>query len=86
MSKIKGSDMLLQLDTTGSGNYTTIGGIQTSRLSIRRGDTDVTNQSSTGKWRELLEGAGIVAIDVSGSGVLDSAAPWSTLRSVMLMR
>ena len=83
MAKQKGSDMLLKLDTTGSGNYTTIGGIQTSRLSIRRGDTDVTNQSSTGKWRELLEGAGIVAIDVSGSGVLDSAAPWSTLRSVM---
>lgn len=84
MAKQKGSDMLLKLDTTGSGNYTTIGGIQTSRFNMRRGDVDVTNQGSSSKHRELLEGASIFSISISGSGVFDSAAPWSTLRSLMM--
>lgn len=84
MAKQKGSDMLLKLDTTGSGNYVTIGGIQSNRFNMRRGDVDVTNQGSASKHRELLEGASIFSISVSGNGVLDSAAPQSTLRSLMM--
>lgn len=84
MAKQKGSDMLLKLDTTGSGNYTTIGGIQSSRFNMRRGDVDVTNQGSASKHRELLEGASIFSVSVSGNGVLDSAAPWATLRALMM--
>ncbi len=83
MAKQKGSDMLLKIDTTGSLNFVTIGGIQNPRMSMRRGDVDVTHQGSPSKHRELLEGASIFSISVSGSGVLDSAAPWSTLRSIM---
>lgn len=84
MAKQKGSDMLLKLDTTGSGNYTTIGGIQGSRSNKRRGDVDVTNQGSPSKHRELLEGAGIFSQSISGNGVLDSAAPLPTLHSVFM--
>lgn len=82
MSKIKGSDMLLQMDTTGSGNYVTIGGIQGQRLSGRNPAVDVSNQGSSNKHRELLANAGIREMTVSGNGVLDTAAPTSTLMSV----
>lgn len=84
MAKQKGSDMLLKLDTTGSGNYTTIGGIQGQRVNSRRGDAEVTNQGSPSKHRELLEGAGIFSQSISGNGVLDSAAPTPTLHSVFM--
>jgi TP901-1 family phage major tail protein len=83
MAKQKGSDMLLKLDTTGSGNFVTILGIQNPRISIRVGDVEVTNQGSTSKFRELLEGAGIKSVTISGSGTFDSATPTSTLQSVM---
>lgn len=84
MAKQKGSDMLLKVDTTGTSNYVTVGGIQAARLSIRKDAVDVTNQLSTNKMRELLEGAGITQISVSGSGTMDSAAPASTLRSMAM--
>jgi len=84
MAKQKGSDMLLKLDTTGSGNYVTVGGIQTNRFSIRKGEAEVTNQGSPSKFRELLEGAGITAMSISGSGVMDSASPNSLLRQLVM--
>jgi TP901-1 family phage major tail protein len=84
MARQKGSDVLLKLDTTGSSNYVTIGGIQNARITLDRGDADVTNQGSPSKHRELLEAAGIFKMSVSGDGVFDSAAPQDTLRSIMM--
>jgi len=84
MARQKGSDVLLKLDTTGAGNYVTIGGIQNARINMDRGDADVTNQGSPSKHRELLEGAGILKMSVSGDGVFDPVAPQDTLRSVMM--
>lgn len=82
MAKQKGSDMLLKLDVDGNGNYTTVGGIQGQRVSGRTPETDVSNQGSPNKRRELLAGAGIRSMSVSGDGVVDSAAPTPTLVSV----
>jgi TP901-1 family phage major tail protein len=84
MAKQKGSDLLLKLDTTGGGNFVTIGGVQNATLRFRVGDAEVTNQGSPGKYRELLEGAGIKSMSVSGSGVFDTAAPQSTVRQVVM--
>lgn len=84
MAKQKGSDMLLKIDTTGSLNFMTIGGVQNPRIAIRKGDVDVTNQGSPSKFRELLEGAGITQISISGSGVLDTSSPTPTHVSVTL--
>jgi len=84
MAKQKGSDMLLKCDLTGSGVFVTVGGIQTTRFNLRVGDADVTNQGSPSKFRELLEGAGIKQISVSGNGVFDSGANWKALRNLIL--
>lgn len=83
MAKQKGSDFLLKLDTTGAGNYTTIGGGQQSRFTIKRDLVDTTNQGSPSKHREALEGASIAEFSASLSGTLDSAAPMPTLESVV---
>lgn len=84
MAAQKGSDMLLQFDTTGAGAYSTVAGITTQRLTIKVGDVDVTNQGSSNKWRELLAGAGIKSLSASGSGVFKSDAPTSTLVALIL--
>jgi TP901-1 family phage major tail protein len=82
MAYRKGSDMLLKMDVNGSGSYTTIGGIQGQRLSSKNPDVDVTNQGSPNKKRELLAGASVRSMSVSGSGTLNDAAPTPTLVSV----
>lgn len=84
MARQKGSDVLLKLDTTGSSNFVTIGGIQNARVKFDRPLTDVTNQGSPSKHREALEGASIFGMSISGDGVFDSAAPQDSLRSVMM--
>jgi TP901-1 family phage major tail protein len=80
MAYRKGDEMLLKVDTDGLGTYVTVGGIQNPRLSIRRGEADVTNQQSPSKHRELLEAAGIMSMSVSGSGVFNDLAPAATIR------
>jgi TP901-1 family phage major tail protein len=84
MARQKGSDVLLKLDTTGAGNYVTVGGIQNARITLDRGDAEVTNQQSPSKHRELLEAAGIFKMSVSGDGVFESAVPQPTLLTVMM--
>jgi TP901-1 family phage major tail protein len=84
MAKQKGSDLLLKLDTTGAGTFVTIGGIINARMDVSVESAEVTNQGSPGKFRELLEGAGIKQMTVSGSGTFDTVAPQSILRQVIL--
>jgi TP901-1 family phage major tail protein len=84
MAKQKGSDTLLQVDTTGSGNYVTMGGIQNARVTFKRDGVDVTNQGSTNKHREMLAGAAILQMSVSGDGVWDSAAPQDTIKGLII--
>jgi len=84
MAYRKGSDVLLYVDVDGLGTYTQVAGLQQTRLQIRKDEVDVTNQQSTGKYRELLDGAGITKLTVSGSGVFVDTAPLSTLRNYTL--
>ena len=72
MSKYKGSDFLLQRKVS-AGVYATIGAIKSNSLSINREAVDVTTKTDS-KYRQLLEGAGIVSLDMSGSGVVDNSS------------
>ena len=67
-----GKDFLLQSDD-GAGNYTTLGGLRASSMSLNNEAIDVTNQGSS-QWKELLDGAGIRHMALSGSGVFTNAA------------
>lgn len=81
MAARKGSDMLLYLDTDGNGTYQQVAGVQNVRVASRRDLTDITNQQSTSKHREGLEGASIFSMTISGSGVMLDGAPLSTIES-----
>ena len=69
MAAQKGKDLLLKVDSTGAGVYTTVAGLRTKSLAINAETVDITHSESAGQWRELLAGAGAKSARVSGSGV-----------------
>jgi predicted secreted protein len=48
----KGKDLLLKVDSDGEGDFTTIAGLRARSLSFNATTIDVTDQESTGRWRE----------------------------------
>ena len=70
----KGSAFLLKI---GNGAlpavFTTVAGLRTTQMSVNAETVVVTNQGSGG-WRELLSGAGVRSVSLSGSGVFTGSA------------
>jgi len=64
-----GKDLLIKIDMTGAGVFTTAAGLRATRISFNAESVDVTTLESQGGWRELLAGAGVKSASVSGSGV-----------------
>ncbi len=83
MAAQKGKDLLLKVDSTGAGVYTTVAGLRSKSLAINAETVDITHSESTGQWRELLAGAGAKSARVSGSGVFKDAASDATVRDYM---
>ena len=70
----KGSAFLLKVgDGATVPAYTTLAGLRTTQLSINGDPVVITNKGSGG-WRELLSGAGIRSVSVSGAGVFTGSA------------
>lgn len=67
MPAAKGRDVLLKIDI--AGTKTTVGGIRAGSINLNDSMVDVTDQGSTGRFRELLAAAGVKSISLSGSGV-----------------
>jgi len=63
-----GKDWLLQVDSDGMGTFVTVGGLRSKSMSLNADGIDVTNHG-TAQNRTLLDGAGILSMSVSGSGV-----------------
>ena len=81
MAAQKGKDLLLKIDD-GSGVFVTVAGLRTQRLALNANTIDVTHAESSGRWRELLEGAGVRHASVSGGGVFKDAASDALVRQV----
>ncbi|MBW3242391.1 phage major tail protein, TP901-1 family [Epibacterium sp. DP7N7-1] len=73
MSAQNGKDLLIKVDMTGTGSFTTIAGLRATRISFNAESVDVTSRDSAGGWRELLGGAGVRSANLSGSGVFRDA-------------
>ncbi len=71
MSAQKGKDLLLKMDS-GAG-MVTVAGLRSRTLSFNAQSVDVTHAESAGRWRELLDGAGVRRAAISGSGVFKDA-------------
>ncbi len=83
MAAQKGKDLLLKVDSTGAGVYTTIAGLRSRTFTLNADTVDITHSESVGQWRELLAGAGAKSARVSGSGVFKNAASDATARDYM---
>ena len=69
MSVEKGSAFLLKIgDGAATPAFATVAGLRTTQLSVNGEAVVVTSKDSAG-WRELLSGAGVRSVSVSGAGV-----------------
>jgi len=82
MAAQKGKDLLVKLDAGGTGTFTTVAGLRTRSLAFNARSVDVTNADSAGRWRELLEGAGMRSASISGRGIFRDAASDASIRQV----
>jgi TP901-1 family phage major tail protein len=77
----KGSAFLLKVgDGSAAPVFTTVAGLRTTQLSINGDAVVITNKGSAG-WRDLLSGAGVRSVSVSGAGVFTGSAAETRIRS-----
>lgn len=82
MTAQSGKDMLLKLDSTGSGSFLTVAGLRTRSLSLNAAAIDITDAESAGRWRELLAGGGIKRAALAGSGIFKDQASDAEIRAL----
>lgn len=79
MGAQKGKDLLLKVED-GAG-FVTVAGLRARRLAFNAQSVDVTDSESAGRWRELLEGAGVRRAGLTGSGLFKDAASDALIRA-----
>lgn len=81
MAAEKGSAFLLKVgDGQVPPGFTTVAGLRTTQLSINGEAVAITSEDSGG-WRELLSGAGVRSVSVSGAGVFTGSAAEARLKA-----
>lgn len=84
MTAEKGRAFVLKVGDGGSPEaFTTVAGLKTTQLSINNEVVDVTSKESGG-WRELLAGAGVRTVSVSGTGIFTGSAAEGDMRAKAL--
>ncbi len=77
----KGSAFLLKVGDGGLPPiYANVAGLRTTQLSIN-GDAVVITNKGSGAWRELLSGAGVRSVSVSGAGVFTGSVAETRIKS-----
>lgn len=82
MTAQKGRDLLLKIDTTGTGSFTTVAELRSHTLAFNTETVDASSQESAGQWRELLAGAVLKQASIRGSGIFKDAASDATIRGL----
>lgn len=82
MAAQRGRDLLIKIDLNGAGLFETLAGLRTTRLSLNAEAVDVTSLDSPGRWRELLDGAGVRSAQISGAGVFRDGASDARARAL----
>jgi len=80
MTAQRGRDLLLKIDSTGTGTYVTVAGLRTNTLTFNAASVDASAQDSAGAWRELLSGAGLKSAQIKGTGIFKDAASDAVIR------
>lgn len=82
MTAQKGRDLLLKIDTTGTGSFQTVAGLRSHAITFNAETVDVSHQESAGQWRELLAGAGLKSAAIRGQGIFKDAQSDATIRTL----
>lgn len=82
MAAQKGKDLLVKLDASGTGSFVTVAGLRSRALAFNARSVDVTNADSSGRWRELLEGAGVRSASITGRGIFRDQASDASVRQI----
>lgn len=82
MSAQRGKDLLLKVDGSGIGSFTTVAGLRSRSIVFNTETVDVTNADSAGQWRELLGGSGAKSARVTGAGIFKDAASDEIVRGL----
>lgn len=82
MGAQKGKDLLLKLDFNQTSTFATVAGMRSRRIAFNAEPIDITNADSAGRWRELLEGAGVRRAAIAGSGIFKDDAADADVRSL----
>lgn len=81
MAAESGRGFLVKIGDGGSPEtYSTLAGMRTTSMTVNAEIVDVTNKDSAG-WRELLSGAGVRRMSVSGTGVFTDSQAETVMRS-----
>ena len=81
MTAQQGRALLLKVDTSGSGDFTSVAGLRSKSISFNAETIDITDADSSGAWRELLSG-GLKSARVQGSGVFKDDSADETVRGL----
>ncbi len=77
----KGRDLLLRI-ANAPGSFITVGGLRARQIVFNAEAVDVTHAESSGRWRELLAGAGLRRAALSGGGVFKDESSDALVRQV----
>ena len=78
MAAQKGKDLLVKMHD--GSDFVTVAGLRSRRIAFNAETVDVTHAESAGRWRELLDGAGIKRAGVCGRGLFKDAATDALMR------
>lgn len=81
MAAQRGKDILLKVDD-GTGQFVTVAGLRTRKFTLNADPVDITHGESAGRWRELLDGAGVKRASVSGNGIFKDATSDALARQI----
>jgi TP901-1 family phage major tail protein len=81
MAAQQGKAILIRIDD-GTGTKIPVAGLRSKTLSFNGEAVDATSADSADGWRELLAGAGVKTMSVSGAGVFTDASVDERMRAV----
>jgi len=80
MAQQKGRDIVLSVgDGTATEGFQTVGGLRTKSMAVNNEIVDTSN-ATHGRFRKLLQQAGITSLSISGSGVFEDDSGIALLR------
>ncbi|KAF0227830.1 MAG: Phage major tail protein [Beijerinckiaceae bacterium] len=81
MAAQRGKDILLKVDD-GTAQFVTLAGLRTRKFSLNAEAVDITHSESAGRWRELLDGAGVKRASVTGNGIFKDGSSDALARQI----